>query len=761
MSKHRPQIGTVFPRADAPTKAAGSEKYAADMYAPEMLWASLKRALIPHARIEKVDTAGARKIAGVVAVLTAADVPGANIQGLVKRDQPVIVGDKVRRVGDPVALVLAESKAALNAALEAIAVDLTPLPAVFDMEKALAPDAPVIHEKNGNNLLARAKVDKGDIQQAWPDCAITVEGVFHTPRQEHAYLETEAGFAQVDQDGRIVVTVSTQSPHRDRLEIAHALGLSPEQVRVIAPYLGGGFGGKDGANVQACLALAAMNAGGRPVKMWWDREESFLAGVKRLPARLKYRLGADASGRLQAIEVDILLDAGPYEHLAGEVLALCVEHAAGPYVIPHVAIEGKAVYTNNPMGGPFRGFGAPQAAAGIEQMMDLLAAELGLGPMNLRRRNILTAGDVTPVGVTLTGGTGALECLDRLAEHPLWRSREEWKKAAPAFKRRGWGMAALWHGAGYGPSVADYATARIELTMDGRFKVDAGVTDMGQGNASACLQTAADLLNQGESVMELVLPDTDKTLPCCSSAASRTTYTYVNALIGAAAEMKRRILEKASILTMAPSADRFVLAPGVVRHLDSGRETPLAALAPMMSAQERIASHYWRAPTAPDPIRAELDSVIGLPHIVFSYAAHLALVEIDELTGLAGVVEYLAVTDAGRVINPQAYEAQIQGGVVQGLGFALWEDFPVVEGRGLAQDLSIYLVPTSLDVPDVSSLAVETHEPTGPFGLKGVGEIPINGPLPAVSNALADALNVRISEAPMTPERILAALESR
>ena len=758
---HRPQIGTIYPRTDAPDKAAGSETYSADLYGPDMLWVGLKRAELPHARIEGVITAEARKLTGVVAVLTAIDVPGSNIQGLVKRDQPVIVGDKVRRVGDPVALVLAESKATLNTALEKIKINLTPLPAVFDMEEALAADAPVIHEKNGNNLLARARVDKGDVKKAWPNCMATVEGIFHTPRQEHAYLETEAGYAQVDSDGRVVVTVSTQSPHRDRLEIAHALGLPPDRVRVIAPYLGGGFGGKDGANVQACLALAAMNAGGRPVKMWWDREESFLAGVKRLPARLKFRLGADASGRLLAIEVDILLDAGAYEHLAGEVLALCVEHAAGPYAIPNVSIEGKAVYTNNPMGGPFRGFGVPQAAAGIEQMMDLLAAELNMNPLALRRNNILSSGDVTPVGVTLTGSTGAAECLDCLAEHPLWRGREEWKGAAPAFKRRGCGLAAVWHGSGYGPLVADYATARIELTIDGRFKVDAGVTDMGQGNASTCLQAAADLLGQDESVMELVLPDTDKTMPCCSSAASRTTYTYVNALIGAAVEMKRRILEKSSILAMAQSAERFVLAPGLVRHLDSGRETPLATLAPMMSAQERVSSNYWRAPIAPDPIRAELDSVVGLPHIVFSYAAHLALIEVDELTGRSDVVEYLTVTDAGRIINPQAYEAQVQGGVVQGLGFALWEDYPVLEGRGLATDLSTYLVPTSLDVPDVSALAVQTHEPTGPFGLKGVGEVPIDGPLPAVANALADALNVRIFEAPMTPERILAALESR
>ena len=517
----RPQIGEEMIRPDAWTKVTGREKYAADYYADDFLWAGVRRSDTAHGILKSIDVEKARLVAGVVAVLTHKDVPAPNRQGVVHKDQPVLADQKVRRYGDALALVLAENKNALKKALKLIEVRIEPLPAVFDPEKALLPGAPLVHEEFPGNLLAEITLEKGRGQQGFDDDSlVVVEGNFEVPRQEHAYLETEAGWAHLDEDGVLVVTASTQSPYRDVAELAAALSLDPDRVRVVAPYLGGGFGGKDGLSVHALLALGVLNSNGRPVKMWWDREESFLAGVKRLPARLAYRLAARSDGKMEALECRLLMDAGAYDHLCGEVLALAVEHAAGPYIIPHVSLHGRCAYTNNPAGGPFRGFGVPQVASSLEQMMDIMAGRLGLEPLAFRRLNAIRRGDVNSVGVTVTLSTGVGECLKQAAAHAWWREREAWKKQAGLFKKRGVGAACLWHGAGYGPVVADYANAKLELTPDGRFLVDAAVSDMGQGNSGACLQIAGDILCQEAGNIDLVLPDTKKTLPSCSSAGS-------------------------------------------------------------------------------------------------------------------------------------------------------------------------------------------------------------------------------------------------
>ncbi|MFH1139185.1 MAG: xanthine dehydrogenase family protein molybdopterin-binding subunit [Pseudomonadota bacterium] len=757
-----PQVGLALPRADAWTKALGRERFAADAYPENFLWVGVKRSDQAHARLLGIDLGRAKSIPGVKAVLTHQDAPAPNRHGLSFKDTPVLVDDKVRRRGDPLALVLAENRTALKKALDEITATLDPLPGVFDPEQALLEGAPLVHENHpGGNLLAEVAVRKGLADQGFRDCDVIIEGRFEVQRQEHAYLETEAGWAQVDAEGNLLVVASTQSPFRDWGHLAGLFKLPPNKVRVQAPFLGGGFGGKDGDTVQSLLALAAFHAGGRPVKMWWDREESFLAGVKRLPGKLHYRLGAANDGTLVALQTKIILDGGPYDHLCAEVLALAVEHSGGPYRLPHADLHGWCAYTNNPASGAFRGFGVPQVAAAMEQMMDMLAQRLDLDPLALRRKNIVRRGDENTVGVVLTQSTGAEECLEQLSRREMWRGRQAWIEAAGPFKRRGVGLACLWHGSGYGPHVADYANAKIELTADGRFRVDAPVSDMGQGNASTFLQIAGDILGQKMDRLEIATPDTRTTLPSCSSAASRTTYTYANALIPAARDLKRRLLEKASILLLADSSDEFILAPGAVRSLMDGREIPLPFLASAMPPAERISTAFWRAPSARNKLDATVKTALGLPHLVFSYACHLALVEIDELTGAVEVKGYLAVTDAGRVINPQAYEQQVQGGIVQGLGYALFEDYRVDDrGRGLCPNLATYIIPTALDAPDLESLAVQTHEPSGPHGLKGVGEIPINGPLPAVSNAVAAALGVRIFQYPITAERVLQALRS-
>ncbi len=743
------------PRLDAFSKVTGRERYAADEYSEEFFWAGAKRALVPHARLLAVHTSLAAAHPGVVRILTFRDVGGSNRLGIVRNHQPVLVDRVIRHAGDPIAVVVAHSRQALCEALDLITFDHELLPGVFDPEEALKEGAPRIHEDNEEgNLLRAVRVRRGDPDAAFRDCDVVAEGIFEAPRQEHAYLETEAGWAYVDDGGVLVIVVSTQNPHRDRKEMAAALGLGVDKVRVIAPYLGGAFGGKDGITVQCLLGLAALNSGGVPVKMWWNRRESFLAGVKRLPAKTYYRLGAKKDGAFQALSCRLYFDGGPYAGLSGEIMAMGVEHAGSAYRIPNVHIEGYCAYTNNALGGPFRGFGVPQSMAGMEQVVDMVAQKLALDPLELRRVNALRTGDLNCVGVELKYSTGFPECVDRLLDHPLWRDREAWKASARGWKRRGCGVGCMAHAIGYPAVVPDEANARVELRENGTFRVYSGVTDMGQGNAATYLRIAAEVLNQDPATMEIVQPDTDHGLPSGSSSASRTTYTFGNAVIQAATALREAILQSAARSSGVEGADSVELVPGAVRIRERGREISLRDVAALIDAGDRSCKGYFRTPY--DENTMEI-MYLGT-HVLFSYGAHLARIEVDTLTGRIDVVDYVAVTDAGRVLNRSLYDQQVQGSIAQGIGYALMEDYIVKDGRHETGDLATYIVPTSLDVPDMVSVPVESDETTGPFGMKGIGEVVISGSLPAIANAFHDACGVRVSRLPLTPERVLSAL---
>jgi CO/xanthine dehydrogenase Mo-binding subunit len=755
-------IGTSVPRADAREKVTGRTKYAADYYGENLLWAGVKRAGVPHARVRIIDIAAASRLPGVVCVLTHEHVAGSNRQGVVRKDQPVLVDDKIRHCGDSVALVVAEDKRVLKEALDLITYDLDLLPAVLDPEAALQEDVPLVHEDHdGGNVLLKGDLRIGNGTDAEKECDVLVDGCFETPRQEHAYLETEAGWARLEEDGRLVIVCSTQTPFRDRSEVAEALGLDIGRVRIIAPYPGGAFGGKDGVTVQTLLGLAALHSAGRPVKMWWDREESFLAGTKRHPARMHYRLGAKQDGTLHYLNARLYLDTGPYDHLGGVVLTLALEHAGGAYRIPHAVLQGWAVYTNNPIGGAFRGFGVPQVTAAMEQMMDMLAAKLHMDPLKLRLKNALRRGDKSCVGKTLMCSTGVVECLEVLSDHRLWKDRKDWKAAALPFKRRGVGIAAVMQASGYGPVVPDYANAKVELTSEGKIRVYCGVVDMGQGNSGTNAQIVGAILCQDAARIELVLPDTDLTLPSGSASASRCTYTFANALIGATELLRDRVLQRAADLLMARSRDEVALIPGGVRYLVTGREISLEDMTRFFNDSERVATYHFRAPVAVEAVTSDPALKLhGLPHTLFSFGAHMALVEVDEITGVVDVQRYVAVSDCGKVMNPQVYEQQIHGAIAQGLGFALSEELDVQEGLIMATNFSFYAIPTAVDVPHMESIPVEIYEPSGPYGLKGVGEVAVNGPLPAVANAVADACDIRLKRFPMTPDRVLRAMEA-
>jgi CO/xanthine dehydrogenase Mo-binding subunit len=751
-------IGRTTPRADARDKATGEEKYAADYYSENFLWAGVKRAGIPHALLKGIHTQKAQNIPGVTAVLTYKDIPGINKIGVVRKDQPVLADAKICHCGEPLALVLAENKEVLTQAIESISFDYDFLPAVFDAEEALGDIAPRIHEDNSEgNVIRAVSVETGAGSEALKSCDIIIEGIFDTPFQEHAYLETEAGWAYEEAKGEIVIVASTQTPFRDCFEIAPVLGIEMEKIRVIAPYLGGAFGGKDGITVQCLLGLAVLHSQGRPVKMWWNREESFLAGVKRLSAKMYYKLGADLSGELQALECRLYYNGGAYGSLGGEIMTLGVEHAGSAYCIPNVSIKGWCVYTNNPVGGPFRGFGVPQVTAAMEQMMDMLAGKLNINSLDLRLKNVVRRGDRNCLGVTLTHSVGAAQCLETISDHPLWQDKDQWKKDTGLHKIRGVGIACMGHAMGYPPAVPDQATAKIEFTDDGKIRVYAGVVDMGQGNASTYVQIAGHILKQDPSMMELVLPDTARTLPSGSSSASRTTYTYGNALIGAAGTLKKRIALQASTLIGGSNAEEFTFEPGCVKHTPSGREIPLIDIARLFDDSERVCTDYFRMPATQE----KLDVIYMGPHLIYSYGAHLAYVEVDTLTGSIEVKAYLAATDAGNILNPQAYEQQIQGAIAQGIGYALTEAFQIRGGRILTENLATYTIPTSMDVPEIISIPVEIEEETGPFGMKGVGEIAMSGPVPVIANAIADGCGIRVFSVPFTGEKVLLLLREK
>lgn len=757
-SHTRLEIGKSHPRGDAADKATGREKYAADHYPENVLWAGAVRAGIAHGRLLSVDVSEAMALPGVVTVLTAKDVKGSNRQGIIHKDMPVLVDDRILYCGDPVALVVAETKDVLARAISLVRFQTESLPAVFDPEQAMAENAPILHEAMPGNFLMQAEIRKGDAEREFAACDAIVEGEFSTPVQAHGFLETENGVAWQEPDGTIAMIASTQAPFRDRFEIGMAVGLPFGSIRMISPALGGGFGGKDGATVQCLLALAALHTGGRPVKMQWDREENMLAGYKRHACRMRYKLGAKQDGTLHAIHCSLVYDTGAYAHLGGEVMELGMEHAAGPYRVTHALIEGKCVFTNNPVAGAMRAFGVCQATFAFESMMDMMADRLGLDRLAIRQKNALVEGDENCAGVRLITSTGIAGCLDILGDHPLWRSADIWKRDCPPGMKRGVGLASVFNAAGYGGKVRDSAIAKVELALDGRIIVHNAVSDMGQGNSCAFSQIAGHMLGQSPEFIELRQPDTATAYPSGSSSAGRTTYTFGNALIKACEDMKARLINRAGLLLFIDNDRDLVLEPGKVTHVPSNREVPFSQLASFMPHEDRVCIGQFVAPVCEEIPDTAKGFFIGFPHIIFAYGAHLVRIELDTTTGAITVCDYLAATDGGGIINPSMFDQQIQGGVAQGLGYAMMEDFKTLEGKPLTRDFTGYLIPGSLDLPDTISIPYLGTEPTGPFGLKGVGEVALNGPMPAIANAVHDACGVRIFSGPITAEKILAAL---
>ncbi len=717
-------IGASVARPDALAKVTGAARYPADLVAPDMLHLQVVFAGRPHARIVSVDSARALAHPGVVAVLTADDVPY-NRYGLVDADQQVLCATEVRFEGDKVALVAAETASAAREAADLVEIVYEDLPAVTDPETALTPGSPLVHASRGTNVLLHVPIRKGDPASAFGEADVVIEDEFHTSWQEHAFLQPEAGIARVSSDGHVIVESAGQWLHEDRRQIAEILQIPKERVIVRYAAIGGAFGGREDLSLQHLLALAAWKLR-RPVALVWTRAESMIAHHKRHPMHIRCKWGASRDGKVVAVESRLLADGGAYASTSAEVIKVATLFSTGCYEVPNLSADGYVVYTNNIPAGAFRGFGAPQAEFAAEIMVTRLAEALGLDPIEFRRRNIYHEGSLEPTQEPLPHGVSALPVLERChTEIAHWSGTypadDERGEPELPYIRRGIGIACGIKNIGYSFGYPEQSTATVELYGHRELEravVRIGAADVGQGTHVVMRQVAAQALGLPLAQVELIAESSAEAPDAGSASASRMTLMGGRAVHDAALQARAR---------WSASEDYYAEA-----------------------------TLQYRPPktTALDP-----DSGTGMPNYCYGYAAQAVEVVVNTRTGQVSVQRIISVHDVGRAINPQQVEGQIEGCLAQALGYALLEDFQLRNGRVLTQHLSTYLVPTVLDMPrSILPVVLELADSNGPYGARGVAEMALVPFAAAVAAAIHDATGVWLRQLPMTPERVLSAL---
>jgi CO/xanthine dehydrogenase Mo-binding subunit/aerobic-type carbon monoxide dehydrogenase small subunit (CoxS/CutS family) len=739
-------IGHLIVRPDAEAKVRGTARFADDYSFPSMLFGAALRSPEPHAILTRLDVSAARGLPGVHAILTAEDIPGEHNHGVVHRDWPALigVGERIRYVGDALALVAADDQGTLERALELIAVEVDPQPVVADPVSAHSPDAPRLHPKG--NLLKHIKVRKGDSERARAQAAVVVEETFFTPTTEQAFLEPECSIAQPTADGRIEVYVGSQIPYADRDQIAAVLGVRPSSVRVRGTLIGGGFGGKEDIAGQIHAALLA-HATGRPVKVLYDRHESLLVHPKRHATRIHVRFGATPDGRLLSAESELYGDTGAYASLGDKVMTRATTHSAGPYQIDDVRADCYAMYTNNPPAGAFRGFGVTQSAFAVESAIDMLAHRLGIDPLELRRRNALRVGSVTNTGQTLRESVGLVDCIDRLDQEIRDRSGSADPFApqpVPGWpsRVRAWGVALAYKNTGLGGGAPDRSTAEVEILQDGSAEVRSSAAEIGQGLVAVAQMIVAEELSIPPDQIRVLLSDTDLTPDGGPTTASRQTYVTGNAIRHAA-----RTVHDAMTASLAETYD---VPPSDIRYVEGlaqvdGQRIALGDAVRTMKAEGRqpLATYeYWAPETQPLGEGGDM-------HFAFSYSAQGVQVEVDRGTGEVWARKVIAVNDVGTVINPLGLLGQVEGGVLMGIGNALTEQFIVEGGRVISDRLSRYRMPSIVHTPEIVSIALEHPTSEGPYGAKGIGEISSIPTTPAITNGIFNAVGVRITRLPV------------
>lgn len=747
-------LGASFPRGDATQKVTGQIVYPGDLDLPGQAWLKIVFAGVPHAHLRAIDTSAAAAAPGVIAILTAKDVP-VNEYGLAMYDQPVLCGpgstraaERVRWEADRVALVVAETQAQAEAAAKLLKLDYEPLPLVTDPLLAMQPGAPLLHpdeftgypygqRDRASNVLHAYRVQQGDVTTGFAQADVIVEATYRTQAQEHAYLQPEAGLAQVLPDGRIEVICAGQWMHEERQQIAHALGWPEEQILVRYPAIGGAFGGREDISIQIALALATWKTG-RPVKTVWSREESIIGHHKRHPFIIWAKWGATRDGKIIAAQVDATSDAGAYAYTSTKVLGNAILSCLGPYEIPNVLLDARTVYTNNCPSGAFRGFGGPQGHFAAEMQVNKLAAALGIDPAELRRRNIWHEGSRLATRSVLPAGCTAPQVLEEAAK---WVNHESRALRAPAnYELRntqhatsltasrtrtahGTGLAVCFKNVGFSLGFPEHCHAWVELrgnTQIERALVGCVGAEVGQGAHQAMRQIAAEVLGLDVDKVELQSDNTDTAGSSGSSSASRMTFMAGNAIKGAAERALREWQNEER-----PARAEFLYHP--------------------------------RKTTGYTPGTGE-----GDPHITIGYCAQVAAVEVDLETGHVTVKRLVSVNDVGKAVNPQLIEGQIEGGVAQSVGWTLMENFIQKNGKTLTPHLSNYLIPGVLDVvEEIVPVILEFPDPQGPLGVRGMAEMPFVPTAPAIGAAIHAATGVWLDELPYTPERVWAALQKQ
>ena len=754
--------GKSVVRTDDFLKVRGKLKYGADFSQEGFLHAKILRSPHPHALIRSIDGEKAKQLPGVVAVLTAADVPGRNGFGAILPDQPVLCSDKVRYVGDGVTLVAAETEKIAQQALSLIEVKYEPLPALFDPRDAMKEDAPKIHE--AGNLLSHNKLRKGDVEEGFADAEVILERTYRVPFLEHAYLEPDITMAVPQPDGSILVEGPMQAPFTVRRNIAPVLGIPINKVRVRQVPMGGGFGGKEDSPIDiGCRAALMAHHTGRPVRLALEREEVTVQTCKRHPMIMELKVGAKKDGKLTAFEGVLYDEQGAYASLGPLIPPAGGSHIhsmimmSGPYEIPHVKVDAYLVYTNHPYGGAMRGFGAPQVHIAHEQMMDELAETLGLSPLEVRRKNAFRLGSTTATGQVLDQSVGLRETLEACAEVFDWERRYRATGYLDDARtlRRGVGVGMGWYRTSIGTS-SDACGANVYVHEDGSVLLFTGITEMGQGAFTVLPQICAEELGVGVEDVRVVMPDTDMVPESGPTVGSRSTTLMGNAIILAARQVKEAILEMASEILMVP-VDRLEAKNRRIYDRDKPDRFVAfkEAAARCMSRGKRLIGQGW---WAPPPATLDPETGQGNPYFVYTYSTHMAEVIVDVETGEVEVTDYVAAFDVGKAINPRALEGQIEGGVAMGLGYALMEEVAIEQGYIQNVSLQNYLIPTTMDVPSIRSVILEMQNKYGPYGAKGIGEMPNIPATPAILNALANACGGRVRWLPADPEKVFWAI---
>jgi len=722
-------VGKSFPRVDARGKVTGETLYSGDLSMPGMLHMKMLFSDRPHARVLSIDTSKAEAAPGVVAVYTAQDVP-VNEYGLQWQDQPVLCGpgsskpgtDVVRFVGDQVATVVAQTEAQAAAAVTLIQVEYQDLPVVTDPVEAMKPDAPRVHEHIGDsNICVHYKIRKGNVEEAFAQADVIVEGEYRTPVQEHAYLQPEAGLSYLDEEGRITVACGGQWTHEDRHQVAHALGMANEDIRIVYPAIGGAFGGREDMSVQIILALATWKLK-KPVKIVWSRHESMIGHGKRHATVVRAKWGATKDGKVIAVENELIGDGGAYMYTSNKVLGNSTITSTGPYNIPNVKTDVYGVYTNHVPGAAFRGFGAPQALFMAEMQMSKLAQKLGMDPVEFRLKNALKDGDPMGVGTPSPSPVTVIQCIEAAKERFAWKDEGARMKEEklPGHIKRGRGFAAGFKNVGFSFGYQENCWAKVEI--HGNSEIDRVVlhhagAEVGQGTHTVMVQMAAEAVGVPFEKVQLIASDSATMENSGSVSASRMTFMSGNAIRGAAEVALKK-----------------------------------------WQAEERPAIGEFKY-LAPRTNQFQPETGYSTPNFAYAFVAQAVEVDVDTETGHVRVKRFVSADDVGQAINPALVEGQVEGAVVQAQGYALMEDWKTKDGRVLTDQLSTYLIPTIWDIPEkVETVMVEVPDPNGPWGARGLGELPFLPVAPAIGAAIHNATGVWVDEFPFTPERVLRAL---